>query len=172
MTRRRTLAFLALGAVVCTCRLYAQADVPRTNPIDYGKAREQAQRSSQPGAPLVDADARGAAAAQTDYDIWSLQHRRATFEWQYTSTIIIFWAVIVLIAAGLMLSFMQFRAAAKHPSPTSIKIGKDGFEISSAVIGLLILFFSLGFFYLYLATVYPITEIGAVAAPPAATAAK
>ena len=39
-----------------------------------------------------------------------------------------------------------------------IKVGLDGFEITSQVIGLLVLMLSLAFFYLYLKQVYPIFE--------------
>jgi hypothetical protein len=44
---------------------------------------------------------------------------------------------------------------APQTSPSSLKIGAAGVEISSQVIGLLILAFSLGFFYLYIKDVYP-----------------
>jgi hypothetical protein len=40
-----------------------------------------------------------------------------------------------------------------------IKLSAAGLEMSSPVIGLLILAISLGFFYLYLSQVYPITEV-------------
>jgi hypothetical protein len=165
--RRRTLALLALGALLCARGAYAQATVPPSKPIDYGKTLERIQQLPADDARVGDD---GARLARTEYDMWALQYRRESFEWQYTSTIIIFWAVIVLIVAGLGLSYMQFNRAKKTASPTSIKIGRDGLEISSEVIGLLILFFSLGFFYLYLTNVYPIIEVGAAAAPPAAVA--
>ena len=54
---------------------------------------------------------------------------------------------------------MQFKKAKPAETPTHIKLVKDGFEISSSVIGLLILFISMGFFYMYLSTVYPITVV-------------
>ena len=64
-----------------------------------------------------------------------------------------------MIGCGLYFSYMQFRMAKRAETQTSIKLGKEGLEISSPVIGLLILFISMGFFYMYLANVYPITEV-------------
>lgn len=42
---------------------------------------------------------------------------------------------------------------------SKFKVGKDGIEFSSPVLGLIIMFISLLFFYLYLVHVYPITEV-------------
>ena len=42
---------------------------------------------------------------------------------------------------------------------STIKVGKDGFEVSSPVLGVIILALSLGFFYLYPVYAYPIHEI-------------
>jgi len=41
---------------------------------------------------------------------------------------------------------------------TSLKISMAGIEISSSIIGLLILCVSLAFFYLYIANIYPIID--------------
>jgi hypothetical protein len=40
-----------------------------------------------------------------------------------------------------------------------MKVSREGLEVSSPVIGLMISVVSLGFFYLYLTQVYPITEV-------------
>lgn len=151
---------LFLGIALCAPALCAQANAPQRNPIDFAAARDDATRSQTGGVAAVnDADARRSAAAQTDYLVWSLEYRRATFKWQYYSTIVIFIAVMTMIGCGLYFSYMQFRSAKSAPTQTSIKVSREGLEISSPVIGLLILFISMGFFYLYLANVYPITEV-------------
>lgn len=121
------------------------------------------------------------------HEEWSLNHRKQVLNYQHVSSIVIFVVVLIIIGFGLFLSYMQFRkssqlgeqpdkgsaAAAQSidnnnkdsgsgtisPTLTSISISKDGIQIDSSVIGILILFISLGFFYLYLTTVYPIDEI-------------
>lgn len=42
---------------------------------------------------------------------------------------------------------------------TKLKMGADGIEISSQIIGLIVLVISLGFAYLYLDKAYPVNEI-------------
>lgn len=44
----------------------------------------------------------------------------------------------------------------EHESSTTFEIGKGGIKINSAVIGLIILAMSIGFFFLYLRYVYPV----------------
>lgn len=44
-------------------------------------------------------------------------------------------------------------------TPSKLKLGPEGLEITSQVIGLLVLCFSLAFFYLYVRNVYPIHEV-------------
>ena len=84
----------------------------------------------------------------------------------------------VVLLFGLWMSFLQFikidvpRANSEEndappPGSSSISVGSDGFTISSPVIGLLILFVSVLFFYLYLSFVFEITEVGGNSIPPA-----
>jgi hypothetical protein len=54
------------------------------------------------------------AAAYTDYAIWILDHDRKTYEWNHTSSIIIFYMVMFLVLSGIWFSWMQFRIA-HHP---------------------------------------------------------
>ena len=91
-------------------------------------------------------------------------HRLESFEWHYWTSVLIFIVVIVLMLSGLYFSYLQFVASEygeKEGSDhrTQFKISKDGIEINSSVIGMLILFLSLGFFYLYLKEVYPLHTI-------------
>jgi hypothetical protein len=87
--------------------------------------------------------------------------------------------VIGIVGFGLRLTWLQFtrenrirtRASGSEPAtgaetdvksppatPSTVKIGPAGIEITSQVIGLLILALSVGFFYLYARYIYPITE--------------
>ena len=164
---RRRLAALALGSLMMfSHNVLAQANVPTATPIDYGAARSEAERPPVTGNTAVPAseEVRRVVTAQADYTVWSLEYRQSVFWWQYWSTMMIFACVIALITCGLYFSYTQFKGASTHVTQTSIKLGKDGLEISSPVIGLLVLFLSLGFFYLYLTNVYPINEVGAGAA--------
>jgi hypothetical protein len=118
--------------------------------------------------------------ASLGYYATGLTHRTRVFEWQHTSTVIIFWVVIVLVAAGLFFAWLQFQAALKPrpaapasagaaevvavttaagPGVSTVEFGKDGFKISSPVLGVIILALSLAFFYLYLVYAYPIHEL-------------
>jgi hypothetical protein len=107
------------------------------------------------------------------------QHRRAVFDWQLLSSRIIFAVVILLVSVGVFFSWLQFRAdtraasrrprgplpgaapgaAAEAKPVTSIGLTKEGIQVSSPVLGVIILMISLAFFYLYLVYVYPVTEL-------------
>jgi len=116
------------------------------------------------------------------YRISGYQHRKAVFDWQLTSSKIIFWVVIVLVGVSIYFSGVQFHSAlrsqrnskpdegvqsdessdpAASPSglQTSIEAGSGGIKVSSPVLGVIILVISLLFFYLYLVHIYPISEI-------------
>lgn len=173
MVRVAIVVLAAVLALAAGRAVQAQANVqnaPRKSPIDYAAARDEAQSSTARDAAYADDNTRKLDAAAADYGVWSYEHRRSTFSWQYISSIITFISVLVLMLAGLGFSYMQFKAAAQSGTSTSIKLGRDGLEISSPVIGLLVLFLSLGFFYLYLTNVYPISEIGDGGSTPAVAA--
>jgi hypothetical protein len=96
----------------------------------------------------------------------ALKHRSNSIEWQQFSTRVIFWTVLTLVALGMYFSWVQFRSAmkfAKRGVPEGLggeaEIQVSGLKVSSPVLGVIILALSLGFFYLYLAFVYPIREI-------------
>jgi hypothetical protein len=67
--------------------------------------------------------------------------------------------------------------AGAHPAPpteeqkSTLEMGTSGVKVSSPVLGVIILVVSMGFFYLYLKTVYPIEEAQSPAAPQAAAQA-
>jgi hypothetical protein len=111
---------------------------------------------------------------------WRKDFNKRSWEWHLLSTKIIFTMVVGTVLFGLFLSYLQFtreerilRRRAKRPAATtseketppastgsSIKISATGLELSSQVIGMLILGFSLAFFYLYVENIYPINEGG------------
>ncbi len=61
-----------------------------------------------------------------------------------------------LTAAAAAGSEAAARAMASESSDTTLKISATGLEVHSATLGVIILAFSMGFFYMYLKYVYPI----------------
>ena len=119
--------------------------------------------------------------AREEYTVFAWKNRQDAFAWQSVSTKVIFVVVIIVVLAGLYLSWMQFNFAQNAPlkvttpstegpaiAATSTNPGSDvntievntsGVKITSSVIGLIILTLSIVFFFLYLKFVYPIIEV-------------
>jgi hypothetical protein len=118
--------------------------------------------------------------AREEYTIFAWKNRQDAFAWQSISTKVIFWVVIIVVLAGLYLSWMQFNFAHNAPltktrqtkkgqanmgnpndqiEASTIEISTSGVKITSSVIGLIILVLSIVFFFLYLKFVYPIIEV-------------
>ncbi|MBQ4812451.1 hypothetical protein J8M20_13925 [Pseudoalteromonas luteoviolacea] len=95
---------------------------------------------------------------KSNYDRFSLMHRQSTQEYQYTTSIIIFSLVVVIVIFGLVFSWLEFKKG--KDSTTTLKFSSNGIEISSQIIGLIVLVISLGFAYIYIDKAYPINEIG------------
>jgi hypothetical protein len=111
-----------------------------------------------------------------DYHTAGYLHRQRVFRWQLISSNIIFVLVTLLVFSGVYFAALQFhegmrqRAATTQAGgnapgvPTADPVTKfrasmKGIEVSSPVLGVIILVISLAFFYLYLVYVYPITEL-------------
>jgi hypothetical protein len=121
-----------------------------------------------------------------DYHTAGYIHRGRVFQWQLLSSKIIFIIVTLLVFSGVYFAALQFhegmrRRATEHLTSTSksssgsaeggnaqapgvnseitkFSASAKGIEVSSPVLGVIILVISLAFFYLYLVYVYPITE--------------
>jgi hypothetical protein len=119
-------------------------------------------------------------------DAWTHAHRRAAFERHAINSQVIFWMTLIIVLLGLLLTIWQFtreqRLLHAVMSPilrkggvadeksyqqavelmrelrgaTNLKFGTAGVELGTQIIGLIVLAFSLGFFYLFLAHVYPL----------------
>ena len=92
------------------------------------------------------------------------KHRSNVFAWQLISSVIIFCIVLMLVLTGIYFAWLQFTLAMKNSTTqtslsTEISASPKEIKLSSPVLGVIILVFSLLFFYLYLVYVYPITEI-------------
>ena len=82
-----------------------------------------------------------------------LEVKLAQQRWQTNAIAVM---VILMVLAGLYLSYLQFRSDVKsgEKSSFSFKIGSGVFEINSSVIGLAILAMSFWFFQTYIDRVY------------------
>jgi len=152
----RTCLFLLLSALLTLVNASASAQKPASPTINW-KAIETAQR--QPGVPVP---APSVQAEMDAYTISSLHHRAQTFAWQLTSSKVIFWMVVGLVLAGVTFSAIQFGVALRRKSDISegeIALNLEGVKIRSQFLGVITLALSLAFFYLYLKTVYPISEL-------------
>lgn len=99
-----------------------------------------------------------------EYNQWTLNHAKRVFMWNHISSVVIFFTVLIVIFAGLYFSYLQFQNSIlpnkdKDTSASTVKLGTGGLEVSSSIIGLLILVISLAFLYLYLDNVYPVTVV-------------
>ena len=119
-------------------------------------------------------------------EAWTQEFKQRSFEWHLLTTRIIFGMVVFIVGFGLYITYLQFKrdytdssyqqttpqrveikpadgeaAAVVVPtrSVTTMKLGPGGLELSSQIIGLAVLAFSLGFFYLYVKEIYPMTEV-------------
>lgn len=104
------------------------------------------------------------------YNSESLALRHKVFRQQFYISGVIFLLVIALVGVGVYFAFVQFergKAAGAAMDRTDLELGAGGLKISSSVLGLLVLALSMGFFFLYLKYVYPISVL-----TPDATAAK
>lgn len=103
-----------------------------------------------------------------EYRVGGYVHRENLFEWQFLSSKVIFFVVLVLVFAGIYFAAVQFhiglktlgdQKAAGPEETTEIDFSLKGFKIRSPVLGVIILGLSLAFFYLYLVYVYPIENV-------------
>ncbi|MBI2994123.1 MAG: hypothetical protein HYY48_08115 [Gammaproteobacteria bacterium] len=144
-----------------TARASAEAVRPGTTGLsasdDLRRTRDEATKAS-----LLELKAYYENRSNYDKNAW--QQRLTVFRWHYWSSIFIFLMVVVLITFAMRMAYLEFRAGANET--TTFKISRDGLEISSTVIGLIVLIVSLGFFYLYLSEVYPVKAIDNVATQP------
>ena len=101
------------------------------------------------------------------YRVTGYQHRQRVFAWQLFSSKFIFGMVLLLVFLGMYFAALQFHAGLKFlrkglPDEaglkTDLKASPGGIEVSSPVLGVIILSLSLAFLYLYLLYVYPIQE--------------
>lgn len=97
------------------------------------------------------------------------KHFTLTLYKQAVVDVVLTMLVIAIVSIGLWMSYLQIKS---DVSPTSLKVSKEGLEMSSSVIGLFVLLSSMFFFYIYIDRVYEIRRIGASDAPAQVPAGK
>lgn len=99
--------------------------------------------------------------AWVEYNGRAMKHRLTSLWTQYALSLLIFAFVVAIVFFGLAMSYKQFNKSDKgRDETTTIKFGQYGVEVSTSITGVVVLLISLVFFYLYLAVVFPIREIG------------
>jgi hypothetical protein len=96
---------------------------------------------------------------EISYNSWTYAHRSASLNLQLFSTGLMLAVVILVVFFGLAMSYLEFQKGTETSS--TIKIGAASLEVSSTVIGLVILAISLAFSFLYFDKAYKISELGA-----------
>ncbi|WP_243350088.1 hypothetical protein [Parabacteroides sp. FAFU027] len=101
-----------------------------------------------------------------NYQIDKFKRNKAKLEWQYTSSKIIFYFVLLIVMLGLILATLHFiqtfknlKSLNRNKDESEIEVSIQGIKINTSIIGIMILGFSLAFFYLYLIYVYPLNPI-------------
>jgi hypothetical protein len=118
-----------------------------------------------------------------EYVRWQRQFAKQSWDWHLFSTKLLMFVVLGIVGFGLIITYLQFsRDGQQHLRPTKrqrptsttdgtpqaeageeaqskLRLTFEGIEITSQVIGLLVLGFSLAFFYLYVKVVYPMQEV-------------
>lgn len=98
---------------------------------------------------------------------------------QQVTTNIMTGFVMVIVFFGLVLSYCQFKSDVsgngkdngKDNEKAAFKLSKEGIEFRSSVIGLVILFMSFFFFYLYVKEIYKIEQHNVQTAPASISSA-
>lgn len=96
---------------------------------------------------------------------WTLENRQSAMKRQQSIGIAVFCIAVILVAIGVVFAWMQFRIAMRHAKAgeilpaSTIKASIGTIEVSSSVLGILILALSLAFFYLYLRYVFQLTVL-------------
>lgn len=157
-------------------------DPPATRPLEASAgAGAPTAALAAPSDLAVKAPAKATGAIPTripgrgddDYAAWVDHFRMRAYEAQFIESRIVFGVVLLIVLCGLAFSgyhlyWTQHRLLRRRgkdapapdiPSGHTLKMGKDGVELSSPVLGLMILGLSVLFLFLYLRFIYPITVV-------------
>ena len=178
------IAAVLIGLSAAPCRIAAvEIDIAATA-AKYGPSPSESAVSG-----AVEVSPTLLAKDQEDYARyvqWQRAYARRGWEWHLFSTQFLFAMVMAIVIFGLWLTHMQFqRDYMAHdgapspeqiptpaPAPSTLKLGPAGLELTSQVVGLLVLAISVAFFYFYVKEVYPMREVERDTAALTSTPAK
>ncbi|MDZ7651491.1 MAG: hypothetical protein U5L03_02420 [Burkholderiaceae bacterium] len=196
---RRVVNAALLGLVVAAAAHAQQQQLQPPTKIDFAKAAAtaQGQPAASDAGPAAAALLKVDLEAQARHLQWQRDYERRGWEWHLLSTQLLFGVVLLIVAFGLYITYAQFRRdysgwqppaapdkagtptptvdAAGTPAPrplpaaTTLKLSPAGLEVTSQIVGLIVLALSLAFFFLYVKEVYPIREVEVTRTPGAAT---
>jgi hypothetical protein len=95
-----------------------------------------------------------------DYEAGALKHRLFSLWWQAIASVVILIVVLGLVLFGAVLSYLQFTKGISSGDASTLGISLEKIEISSSVLGLLVLVISFLFFYVSVDKVYKLQELG------------
>ena len=177
-------ARLVLMLSICCACMLAPSTNAHAQKLDFDTAASEAKKAPLPSeASLVSSYTKESLKKDEEqylnHILWQRDYVQRAWNWHFWSTVLLFLIVVSIVAFGLVITYLQFhrdygvrrkaRVAnsaspseevipALLPTASSLKISPAGMEITSQVIGLLVLGFSLAFFYFYVKDVYPIQE--------------
>jgi RsiW-degrading membrane proteinase PrsW (M82 family) len=153
--------------LLATEEQYKQSQNSNLN-LDFQNIRKEVDKDFEYKNEIID-KRRTLLIEHIDHEIWKIKFIERSFEWQFASSFFLFFMVIIIVSIGLWFSYIQFTKSLKKDNQdsenqdikeTTIRIGQGEIEISSSVIGLIILTLSFAFFYLYITNVFPLQELG------------
>jgi hypothetical protein len=163
--------------LLCSLNIMAQDSTKKKNVDDFFSMADTMQIPDSVKSKFVlSPEDSSALKMRQDIFQYTFNQNRKVFQWQYISSIIIFFIVVLIVLMGLYMAYMQFRLSEKmflkqsadktkddanalEMIKSDLEFGKDGLKINTAVIGLMILSLSLAFLFLYLKYVYPISIV-------------
>lgn len=189
----KTFRFL-MGAVLAAWLLTGWGHASAASP-DFERALSEARAvipASEPDQPAIlpQEAANRLSERYVSHLAWQFDFAQRSWNWHFYSTILLFFIVLLIVGFGLRITYLQFQrdygsrpvegGGASGPTPPSpagaatstMKLSTAGLELSSQIIGLFVLGFSLAFFYLYVKEVYPIQVLNLNQSNPQTAAAK
>jgi hypothetical protein len=172
--------------LVFFCMVLSSSGHAQDTGINFKEVAAQANTAAAPqGVPASAGNEAATAEALKKYYAylaWQHEFAQRSWNWHFFSTILMFCIVLAIVAFGLWMTYLQFnrdyglqqvhrrrkekgaavaadgagQQAAPAPPVGTMKISAAGMELSSQIIGLFVLGFSLAFFYLYVKEVYPV----------------
>ncbi|MBN2053950.1 hypothetical protein JW905_03445 [bacterium] len=115
-----------------------------------------------------------------DYQIWTVEERQRVFDWHRSVSTAIFYVTHLLLLIGITTALSELNKAKKlaygsqkqsenlarksddkedEAKITEVTLGLQGISVKSSRNGMILFLISLGFYFLYLKFVYPLTQL-------------